>query len=836
MPTRYQKRLITHLAHRTYEPSDVARLAADLQIPPDELKDFTDAVKELASHGEIIWGDHDLVTLPPLGDEIVGNFRKNPKGFGFIIPETPNSEGDLFVPAQNAGDAVSGDRVRAKVIKQRSAPPGKSPYVGKIVEVIERKRTSFAGTVRKQGPLWVVDPDGKTMNEPIVVRDAESKNARQGIKVVVEVTDFPEGDYLAEGVIIKVLGEAGRPDVETQAVIDAYNLPGDFPDACNDEARAISAEFDRMMDEHDPKEGTPFDESVRLDMRDQFVFTIDPPDAKDYDDALSIERLTGGRARWRLGVHIADVSQWVQPGSALDTEAVDRGNSTYLPRHVVPMLPEILSNGICSLQEGVPRFCKSAFIDYDADGNVVGQGFAATVIDSRKRLTYIEAQCLIDGNEEGAKRHAKTEPGYTDELKSALKEVNALSKAIRQRRRKQGMIHLDLPDVELIYNEEGKVIDAEPEDDSYTHTLIEMCMVEANEAVARLFEDLGVPIIRRIHPAPVPGNTDQLREFVKVAGFRIPKNPTREELQSLLDATAGTPAAAAVHFAVLRTLTRAEYAPALVGHFALASEGYAHFTSPIRRYADLTVHRALTKYLEKTRNGTARPRDDQERKKLGLDLKNDPSLPGIDDLRAIAGGINSTEERSTEAERELRHFLVLQLLSEHIGESYQAVVTGVSNAGVFVRLDKYLAEGLIKTSDLPTPEVKGKQGVYHRVLWQVDRKSGAMVEQNSGRSYNLGDKLDVTVLSVDLVKRQMEFGVSNPTAREHGKAKKTKAQQQEGDTPRGEGVLAGLKLGDVFEEDKPRKTGAQKRSQRSKSRDKRKSEHRPDRKGKGKRQ
>ncbi len=825
-----------HLSHRSYEPSDVARLAADLQIPADELKDFTEAVKELAADGEVIWGDNDLVTLPPLGDELIGSFRKNQKGFGFIIPESANSEGDLFVPAQHAGNAVTGDRVRAKVIKQRSAPKGKSPYIGDIVEVLERKRTTFAGTLRKQGPLWLVDPDGKAMREPIVVRDAESKNAREGIKVVVDVTDFPEGDYLAEGVITKVLGEAGRPDVETQAVIDAYNLPGDFPEKCNQEARDISAEYDRLIDEHDPDTGEPFPEEERLDIRNQFVFTIDPPDAKDYDDALSIERLRGGdgrgaKAKWRLGIHIADVSQWVMSGSALDVEAIDRGNSTYLPRHVIPMLPEVLSNGICSLQEGVPRFCKSAFIDYDESGNVVGQGFAATVISSAKRLTYIEAQCLIDGNEEGAARQAKTEPEYTDELKSALNEINALSLVIRQRRRKQGMIHLDLPDVELIFNEEGHVVDAQPEDDSYTHTLIEMCMVEANEAVARLFEDLEVPIIRRVHPAPVPGNTDQLREFVKVAGFRIPKNPTREELQSLLDATAGTPAAAAVHFAVLRTLTRAEYSPALIGHFALASEGYAHFTSPIRRYADLTVHRALTKYLELTKNGTQRPADDKERKKLGLSIKNDPSVPTIEDLRAIAGGINSSEERSTEAERELRHFLVLQLLSEHIGESYQAVVTGVTGAGVFVRLEKYLAEGMIKTTDLPTPEVKGKPGVHHRVLWLVDKKSGAMVEQNSGRSFNLGDRLDVTILNVDLLKRTMDLGVTNPNARAQGKAKKV----TEGGGVGSGGTVAGLTFGDVVEEDKPRRTGAQKRDQRSKSRDRNKTEHRPDRqKGKGK--
>ncbi len=823
MPTRYAKRLIMHLSHRSYEPSDVGRLAEDLHIPADEREAFAEAVRELAQQGDVVWGDRDLVTLPPLGDEVVGNFRRNPKGFGFIIPNDPNTNGDLFVPAHLAADAVSGDQVRAKVIRQRHAPPGKSPFIGEIVEVLERKRTSFAGTLRKQGSLWLIDPDGKTLNMPIVVRDAESKNAVVGAKAVVEITDFPEGDELPEGVITKVLGDAGRPDVETQAVIEAYALPGDFPEACVDEAREISAAFDKLIKEHEHNtEGAKkFDPKERLDIRDTYVLTIDPPDAKDYDDALSIQRLDKGPGKWRLGVHIADVSAWVMPGSALDKEAVDRGNSTYLPRLVIPMLPEVLSNGICSLQEGVPRFCKTAFIDYDERGNVVGQGFAATVISSAKRLTYIEAQCLIDGNEEGAKRHARTDPEYTDEMRWALQEMNTLSKVIRERRRKQGMIHLDLPDVELIFNEEGKVVDAEPEDDSYTHTLIEMFMVEANEAVARLFEDLEVPIIRRVHPAPVPGNTDQLRDFVKVAGFRIPKNPTREELQTLLDATAGTPAAAAVHFAVLRTFTRAEYSPALIGHFALASEGYAHFTSPIRRYADLTVHRSLTRYLEMTANGTERPTEDQAKRRLGAELKNDPMCPDIETLRKIASGINVTEERATEAERELRHFLVLQLLEEHIGDSFAAVVTGVTNAGVFVRLDKYLAEGLIKVSDLPAPKVEGKQNVYHKVLWKFDQRSGALVEVNSGRSFNLGDKLDVTILHVDMLKRQMDLTVTNPDARQAGKAKN---------------VASGLTFGDVIEDSRPQRTGAQKRSQRSKSRDKRKSDFRSDRKGKGKRQ
>ncbi|MBL8745284.1 MAG: RNB domain-containing ribonuclease, partial [Phycisphaerae bacterium] len=529
-------------------------------------------------------------------------------------------------------------------------------------------------------------------------------------------------------------------------------------------------------------------------------------------------------AQWRLGIHIADVSHFIAAGSPLDEEAKDRGNSCYLPRLVIPMLPEVLSNGICSLQEGVPRYVKSAYIDYDSEGRVKGAHFRAGLIKSAKRLTYLEAQALIDGKPEEAKAHAKTEPRYTDELIKTLKQMDHLSRTIRDRRRKQGMIHLELPDVELVYDENGRVIDAVPEDDAYTHTLIEMFMVEANEAVARLFEDLGVPLLRRTHPEPVPGNMEQLRDFVKVAGYRIPKNPTREELQALLDATAGTAAAPAVHIAVLRTFTRAEYSPALIGHFALASTAYAHFTSPIRRYADLTVHRALTRFLELTDNGQKLPKDEREFKKLGLALRESPECPDEATLTTIGNRCNQTEDNAESAERELRQFLVLQLLESHIGESFPALVTGVTNNGVFVRLDKYLAEGMIKVEDLPAPQKDGR--TIRDPRWVFDRNTGSIVEQHSGRSFNIGDRLQVTIAEIDLARRQMELVVSDASNRDVGKEKRLADKLKIG----GGGI--GEELGGGFD----RKTGVDRRAAKSKMRELRKSDHRGDRKNKGKRQ
>jgi ribonuclease R len=854
--SKFKKRLFMHLKHEGYEPTTPERLADDLRIADEDRADFIETVSAMAEEGELTLGQGGLVTLPPLGKEVVGRFKKHPKGFGFIIPNDPTTHGDLFVPPDMTLEAFTGDEVRAEVVNTGKARGGHSPFVGNIVEIISRKQSSFTGEVYHDRGMWWARTDGKVLTEPVVLKDAESKNVNEGDKVVFEILHYPEGDFFAEGVVVKVLGAAGEPDVETQAVIAAYDLPGDFEEKVREEARSLTEAFDKELEPH-VDGGRPFERAERYDLRDAFITTIDPPDAKDYDDAISIERLdsvAGGGRGWRLGIHIADVAHFVTPGSELDKEAQKRGNSCYLPRLVIPMLPEILSNGICSLQEGVPRFAKSVFIDYDEDGNVKGKGFAATIIQSKKRMTYLEAQALIDGDEEEARKHAKTDTPYSDELRRAVRDMNTLSRRIRERRKRNGMIHLDLPEVELVYDKTGNVIDAVPEDDAYTHTLIEMFMVEANEAVARLFEELEIPHVRRVHPEPVPGSTDNLRDFVKVAGYRIPKNPTREDLQGLLEGTAGTPAARAVHMAVLRTLTRAEYSTALMGHFALASEAYSHFTSPIRRYADLTAHRALTEYLAHTQNGTRPPREDHEKTKLGKALKETVACPDEQTLMEFCSRCNRTEDNAESAERELRQLLVLQFLErEHMGDTLPGVITGVTANGVFIQLTKYLAEGMCKVADLPVPADSKKKGnvAHGRVLWQIDRRTGALVERNSGRSYNIGDRVDAVISQIDLARRQMDLVIANADAREVGKRKLVKdgkatvgGKQGTKDDESGEGnrdyagvngPAAGLTIGEV-EEWKPKKSGSQKRSQRSRSRDKRKSDYRSDRKDKGKRQ
>jgi ribonuclease R len=828
MPLRFKRRLLEHLGHKTYTPRTIELLARDLGAEGDPA--FLQAVEMLEDEGLIDvtpTGHVKLPSLGALGGETTGVFKRNPKGFGFVRLDDAAREGDVFVPPDATADALSGDRVRIRLHRDNrrgGAGAGRSAYTGEVVEILERKRATFTGELRRRGAQWLVFPDGRELTEPVVVRDAESRNAKEGDKVQIEIIDYPEGQTLANGVIIRVLGEAGRPDVETQAVIAAYDLPGEFPEACLEQARDAARAFDDEIKAFAARGPAALNRHgvERLDLTEDFIITIDPPDAKDYDDAISVKRTKEG---WELAVHIADVAHFIEPATPLDDEARRRGNSVYLPRLVIPMLPEILSNGICSLQEGVPRFCKSSFMTYDKDGNIRGEGVASTLIRSAKRLTYLEAQALIDGNRDEAARHAKTHPNYTDQLVSTLREMDRLARVVQARRRRQGMISLELPECVLIFDDHGHVIDAEREDDAFTHTLIEMFMVEANEVLARLFEKLDVPLIRRVHPEPAPGDVDELRKAAKVAGFTIPSRPSREELQGLLDATRGTPAARAVHMAVLRTLTKAEYSPALIGHFALASAAYAHFTSPIRRYADLTVHRALLEYLRHTDNGRRRPTTDAQRRELGERLRRSPLCPDEQTLVAVGRHITQTEQNAEDAENELRRFLVLQLLASKVGESFPGVVTGVNNRGVFVQIDKFLADGFIKKEDLPGDVTRSNAVPF----WRLDERTGALVDARSGRSFNTGDLVTVRVAAVDLAKRQMDLVIDDAATRAAGKAKKPRLEL--GQAPGGGiGHAAGFKPLDF-----DRLAGSARRSKKSKSRDKSKRDFRKDRKEKGKR-
>jgi len=748
MSLRYSIRLLDHLTHRGYVPTDGRDLAKQLRIPREDLEEFDASLEHLVEEGKLELGKDGRYRLPDFDDEVIGILRLHPRGFGFVEPVSPTRHGDLFIPGGSIGDAISGDRVRARVLRRdgggRGAGrgAGKGP-AGRIVEVIERGRSEFVGTLVKQAREWIIEPDGRILRDPVVVRDPFAKNAKAGDKVVFEILHYPDERHVGEGVIVRRLGESGRPDVETQAVIAAHGLRQEFPPEAIDEASGTTRSFAEESD-------GPWKD--RDDLTRELIFTIDPPDAKDFDDAISIEH-DSATGHWILGVHIADVSHFVAPDSALDAEARARGNSVYLPRLVIPMLPETLSNGVCSLQEGVVRFTKSAFIEFDPKGRVMGQRLASTVIRSAKRLTYLEAQALIDGDPKEARKHAKAEPEYSEELIAALRDADRLAKILRKRRQRDGMVTLNLPEVELVFDENGHVVDAQPEDDAFTHTLIEMFMVEANEALARVFADLSLPLIRRIHPDPTFGDIETLRTFARLVKWRLPDEPSRRDLQELLEATRDTPAARAIHYAVLRTFSKATYSPATIGHFALASDHYTHFTSPIRRYPDLTVHRAMAAYLDETDNGRRTP-GGKQRRSIARRLVEDERILTEDELLELGRHCSDTEKAAEEAERELRMFLVLQMLQEkHLGEEFEAIVTGVSPNAVFVSLQRFLVDGIVKIDELSSSSDRAER-------WNHSESTGRLTSARSGVSIGLGDLVQVQIAAIDLAARTMDVRVT----------------------------------------------------------------------------
>jgi ribonuclease R len=507
-------------------------------------------------------------------------------------------------------------------------------------------------------------------------------------------------------VIVEILGKHGDPEIDTISMIHEYHFRSEFAEEVIENARQV-------VKAHDYEAELPH----RDDLRGETIVTIDPDEAKDFDDAISLTKTSEGRIE--LGVHIADVSQFVQKGSPLDEEASLRGNSIYFPRHVIPMLPEILSNGLCSLQEDQPRMAKSAFIRYDKNAKRVSARFANSVIQSTKRLTYQEATNIIEG---------KT-GGFEPEVVDLVQRMETLARKIRKRRLADGMIVLDLPEVELEIDDEDRVTGVVPADTSFSHTIIEMFMVEANEVVAELFNNLNVPHIRRIHPDPPEDAQAGLSRLLRVLGKPVPETLEREDMIRLLASVKGQPESVAVNMAILRSMSQAEYSPKLIGHFALASRHYSHFTSPIRRYPDLVIHRLLQDYL-----------DGKLDTKAGKE-----ACPSSETLTDIGKRCSYTERRAEAAERELRQIKILRFLENHLGEIEEGVVTGVTNVGVFVQLRKYLIDGLVRFSDLPDD------------WWDVDAKAGCMVGQQSGTRVAIGDFVKVELAGVDVMSRELDL-------------------------------------------------------------------------------
>jgi ribonuclease R len=630
----------------------------------------------------------------------VGVFRRAAGGYGFVRPEGAlpgDRTGDIHITSAASLDAASGDTVRVRLASGRDVR--RQGPSGEIVEVVKRRTTRFVGSYFERARTSWVQVDGTTFTRPVAVGDPGAKGVHEGDKVVVEMVHFPTHRRDGEGVVVEVLGKAGDVGVDTQTVIHEFALPGPFPEAALEDARQQAARFDESI----PKS--------RRDLTGHTIITIDPVDARDFDDAISLEPLD--RGHWLLGVHIADVSHFVRAGSPLDQEARARGTSVYLPDRVIPMIPEIVSNNLASLQPGKVRYAKTCWIEFTPDGVPVHASVEPSAIKSCRRFAYEEVDVFLT---DPKTRDIEMTPA----VRTLLGRMRDLARILRRRRMARGSLQIEKPEVKIDLDRDGRVSGAHVVENTESHQIIEEFMLAANEAVARSLAEAGAGFLRRIHPMPDMRKLRLLTEFVTELGFEVDSLESRFELQRLLDMARGLPEEHAVHYAVLRSLSRAAYGPQEEGHYALASECYCHFTSPIRRYPDLTIHR-------------------------GLEALAAGKRPPSDGLIQLGQDCSDLERRAEAAERELVKLKLLHFLSSRIGEEMDAVITGVEAFGMFVQGLVIPAEGLVPLDALPDDS------------YRYDRASHTLAGRRAGQSYRLGDRVRVAVDRVDLDRRELNF-------------------------------------------------------------------------------
>src|SRR5262249_23402578 len=586
-----------------------------------------------------------------------GVFRRTSVGSGYVRPKMVDGKfgPEIAVSEHDTMDAATGDEVLVRLTRKPSR--GGVPPRGIIIRVLERATRQFVGTYFERDGEGLVRVDGTVFSHSVFVGDPGAKGARPDDQVVFEMLRFPSPEDRGEGVITEILGPRGKPGVDTLSIIRAFGLPDAFPEEVLEDAREQAAAF-----HEDDLEG-------REDFTGQTIITIDPVDARDFDDAISLTIAPKSRP-WLLGVHIADVAHFAPPGSALDREACKRGTSVYLPQRVVPMFPELISNSLASLQQGRVRYVKSVLLDFTPMGQRTAVRFVNAAIPNRRRFTYDEVSAIL-ANPPGSGTKEN------QEVVALLLRMRDLAMILRKRRLKRGALELNMPEVELEYDEHGRIAGAHFAKHDISHQIIEEFMLAANEAVAEHFAEMDVPFLRRVHPPPDPHKLEAFAVFARSLGYKVERETDRFTLQRVLNRSAEKPDRYAVHYALLRSLKQAVYGPEDAGHYALASADYCHFTSPIRRYPDLTVHRLLDRWL-----ATGRAKSDET------------------ELAALGEHCSKTERRADMAERELVKLKLLTYLSQRIGGELEVIVTGVADYGFFGQAEKLPVEGLVHVSTL----------------------------------------------------------------------------------------------------------------------------------------
>jgi ribonuclease R len=709
-------------------PFTKSEIARELNVPPAARAKMRESLDALVKTGEITFGKKALYQLrAAAGTQLTGSLKFLPKGQAFFFPdlsdETNLASGidftvhsRIILGRRDCGIALDGDRVLVAVEKtpQRERSHSRNDsypepeFRGKVVNVLSRRSNRLVGTFRKKGKFaWAETTDNALEDGKIDITG--DTTAEPGQLVVIDLEQWADRSTTPKGRVIEVLGWPGDSGVDIISVIHRFGFRTSFPDEVLAEARNV------------PEEPEPSEIARRADWRDKLVITIDPADAKDHDDAIWLARHSKG---WTLAVHIADVSHYIKPGSPMDEEAIQRGNSTYLVDRVLPMLPTELSNGICSLKPDVDRLTKCALLEVSTSGEITKTRFFDAVIHSRAKLSYEQAQAILDG---------KPAPkGSEPELVPLVLEGWKMASAMRKRRFENGALDLEMPEIKVRLDDQGRACSADPVIHTASHQLVEECMLVANEAVAKLLKQRGKPAIHRIHEDPDPSRLMDYTETAKLHGYKPGDLTNRSHIQKLLDESKGSPEEHVIKLGLLKSLKRAAYSAEPLGHYGLAKEDYCHFTSPIRRYADLIVHRAMQPLLE----NPPRPVDPTKSQA---------------ELRELSRHISDTERTSAEAESETKQIKLLEWLAFALASEnppvFDGLITDVRPMGLMVEVPDMGLRGVVKREDLPSGNWRFEP---HRMAWA----------SYDGRSIQLGQRIPLRVGAIDREKRFIDFQIA----------------------------------------------------------------------------
>lgn len=693
-----QKKILDLMKEEAYKPMSFKELLHLFDVKKDKRDRFKRMVKEMVSEGTLVKIRGGRYGLPSKMNLLTGELICHPDGFGFVRPEEGGE--DIFINPRKLAGAMHGDVVVARVEGYKD----RGRREGKVIRVVKRAHKVVTGRFERGKGFGVVVPSDERILERIVIPPRETRGAAEGTIVTVEITRWPGRDTVPAGKILEVLGDPEDPDVEAEVILKKFGLPNRFPAAVEREVKDV------------PMTVGEADAEGRVDLRGFTTVTIDGETARDFDDAVSIDRTAEG---WRLRVSIADVSRYVKEGSEIDTEAYARSTSVYFPDRCIPMLPEALSNGICSLNPGVDRLTMTAELEFDAGGRVTKKRFYESVIKSAERMTYTNVKKLLHNEDAAlAERYSA--------ILGDLRLMAELAEKLSEGRKEAGSIDFDLPEPQIIIDIEGNVEDIVRSERNVAHRLIEEFMLAANKAVAEEFSSREIPFLYRIHEEPDEESVRDFVEFIAGFGLHFKSGGGPKAFQKILKSVEGKPEERLINHVLLRSMKQAVYSEENAGHFGLAFRDYTHFTSPIRRYPDLIVHRLLKLHIHGKYGREARDRVETL-------------------LPEMAGHTSARERKAMEAEREIADLKKCQFMRDKAGESYEGFITGVTSFGLFVELKDYFVEGLVHVSNLRDD------------YYIFDGKRHALTGEHTKRAFRLGDPAKVTITKVDLERRRIDL-------------------------------------------------------------------------------